>query len=132
MSVASNPLKLFKSVLAAFICFISASKHRCLPCLPVSLCTLLTPFSASQSEFLNPMTTAQENSSKSTKPIWEVYFKVLKPLFSQKKKKKNKLNLMETTMLSTLQCFGNDPLPHFGKDFGVVFSEILSRALLCS
>lgn len=64
-----NPLKLSKSILAVFSCFISASKRCYLLCFSFSLCTLLMPSSASQSEFLNPTTTAQKNPLKSTKPI---------------------------------------------------------------
>lgn len=76
-----NPLKLSKSILAVFICFVSATKHHYLLFLPVSLCMLLMSFSSSQSEFLNPTTTAQENLLKSTKPTWDVYFNELKPIF---------------------------------------------------
>lgn len=78
------------------------------------------PPSASQTELLNSATTVQENSSKSTTPIRDVYFK---------EQKKNKLTLIETTVLNTLQCFESDPLP---ESIWVRFSKMFSQAFLPS
>lgn len=88
-------------------------------CLSVSLCALLTPSSASQTEFLNSNAAAQENPSKSTTPICDVYFK----------EQKTKPNFIETTVLNTLECFESDPLPH---SVWVGLSEMLSQAFIPS
>lgn len=83
-----NTSRLPKSIPATFICLISTFKHCYLWCFPNPSCVLLTHFSVSHSRFLNPATTAQETPLESTKPIWDVDFKQLKPVLRQKETKK--------------------------------------------
>lgn len=73
-----------KSILAVYICFVSASKRHYLLFVPFSLHMLLMNFSSNQSELLNQTTTAQENLFKSMKPVWNVYFKKHQPLLAKK------------------------------------------------